>query len=99
MPLVLLFFFFSLLLFNLTQELILLFITFSVSRPRIGVVEELELFDFMNHNNFYMKFHPNVNFIVGYNGAGKSAILAGIRVGLGATAKVSCFSLSLALLC
>lgn len=37
----------------------------------------------MCHSMLTMNFSNNVNFIVGKNGSGKSAILTGIVVGLG----------------
>ena len=57
--------------------------------PRSGIIDDIKLQDFMSHHNFYIKFHPNVNFVVGLNGSGKSAILAALRVGLGISARVS----------
>ncbi len=55
---------------------------------RAGVLQELRLVNFMNHTNFRLPLHPQVNFVVGLNGSGKSAILAALRVALGASAKV-----------
>ena len=40
----------------------------------------------MCHESFHMKFNPEVNFISGKNGSGKSAILTAIIVGLGGKA-------------
>ena len=40
----------------------------------------------MCHEKFEKNFHQNLNFIIGENGSGKSAILSGILVGLGAKA-------------
>ncbi len=42
----------------------------------------------MNHAMLEVNFSPNINFIVGKNGSGKSAILAGIMLGLGGNASV-----------
>ena len=56
--------------------------------PRLGIISDIKLQDFMSHHNFFIKFHPNVNFVVGLNGSGKSAILAALRVGLGVSARV-----------
>lgn len=53
----------------------------------IGVIENITLKNFMNHNLFGpFSFGPNVNFIVGNNGSGKSAILTALIVGLGGKA-------------
>ena len=40
----------------------------------------------MCHDSFELKLGPQLNFIIGRNGSGKSAILTGISVGLGAKA-------------
>jgi len=59
------------------------------SPAEVGIIEEMTLENFMSHQHFHLKFDENVNFIVGENGSGKSAILVGILVGLGASAKAS----------
>lgn len=51
-----------------------------------GVIETVQLCNFMNHTNFCMKFHPCINVISGSNGSGKSAILTAIQVCFGAKA-------------
>ncbi|GMM29849.1 DNA repair protein [Martiniozyma asiatica (nom. inval.)] len=51
-----------------------------------GIIEKLELVNFMCHDSFKLSFGPQVNFIIGRNGSGKSAILTGISVALGAKA-------------
>lgn len=51
-----------------------------------GVIEKIELTNFMCHDLFTLELGPQINFIIGRNGAGKSAILTGISVGLGAKA-------------
>lgn len=43
----------------------------------------------MCHDALEINLNKNVNFIVGKNGSGKSAILAGLAVGLGARAQVT----------
>eukprot|EP00038_Savillea_parva_P009153 m.181568 g.181568 ORF g.181568 m.181568 type:complete len:1198 (-) comp15310_c0_seq1:229-3822(-) len=48
-----------------------------------GAVKNLELRNFMNHHHFMVDFGRNVNFIVGVNGSGKSAILTGLTLVLG----------------
>lgn len=57
------------------------------SQPaKAGVIEKLLLKNFMCHESFEITLGPQINFIVGRNGSGKSAILTGISVGLGARA-------------
>lgn len=43
----------------------------------------------MCHDALEVVLNPNVNFIVGRNGSGKSAILTALTVGLGARANVT----------
>uniref|UniRef100_A0AAR2KYZ7 Structural maintenance of chromosomes protein 6 n=1 Tax=Pygocentrus nattereri TaxID=42514 RepID=A0AAR2KYZ7_PYGNA len=53
----------------------------------IGVIESITLKNFMSHHLLGpFQFGPNVNFIVGNNGSGKSAILTALIVGLGGKA-------------
>lgn len=58
----------------------------SAGTPRAGFIKRIELRNFMCHDNFELELGPYMNFIIGRNGAGKSAILTGISVGLGAKA-------------
>ncbi|KAG0150161.1 hypothetical protein CROQUDRAFT_104465 [Cronartium quercuum f. sp. fusiforme G11] len=51
-----------------------------------GAIEQLELFKFMCHDYLVIDFGPQANFIIGANGSGKSAVLAGITLGLGGKA-------------
>ncbi|GMG55777.1 unnamed protein product [Ambrosiozyma monospora] len=51
-----------------------------------GIILKLELFNFMCHEAFAIDFGEQTNFIIGRNGSGKSAILTGISVALGAKA-------------
>lgn len=45
--------------------------------------KQIVLNNFMCHNNFTVKFKPQMNFVCGPNGSGKSAVLIGLSVGLG----------------
>ena len=55
-----------------------------------GVIERIELIDFMNHRHQEINFVPaGVNFIHGCNGAGKSAFLHALQVCLGARANTT----------
>ena len=53
---------------------------------KAGYIKSLKLVNFMCHEHFFIDFTPNLNFIIGNNGTGKSAILTAIAVGLGANA-------------
>lgn len=53
---------------------------------KAGYIKKLTLKNFMCHDHFELSFGPQMNFIIGRNGSGKSAILTGISVGLGAKA-------------
>lgn len=53
---------------------------------RAGYIRKLTLRNFMCHDYFELDLGPQMNFIIGRNGSGKSAILTGISVGLGAKA-------------
>ncbi|KAF9585666.1 Structural maintenance of chromosomes protein 6 [Lunasporangiospora selenospora] len=55
----------------------------------IGVIEVIELFDFMCHRQLKVPFGPKINFIIGHNGSGKSAILTAIIVCLGGKANAT----------
>ncbi|XP_063356281.1 structural maintenance of chromosomes protein 6 isoform X2 [Pelmatolapia mariae] len=62
----------------------------------IGVIESITLKNFMCHHSLGpFQFGPNVNFIVGHNGSGKSAILTALIVGLGGKATVTNRGMSL----
>ncbi|CAO3572775.1 unnamed protein product [Mortierella alpina] len=52
----------------------------------IGVIEMIEMFDFMCHRHLKVPFGPKINFIIGHNGSGKSAIMTAITVCLGGKA-------------
>lgn len=53
---------------------------------KAGFIRKLTLRNFMCHDYFELDFGPQMNFIIGRNGSGKSAILTGISIGLGAKA-------------
>lgn len=57
-----------------------------LSPAQAGIIEHLSLRNFMCHDSFELNLGPQINFIIGRNGSGKSAILTGISVGLGAKA-------------
>uniref|UniRef100_T1J0A2 Structural maintenance of chromosomes protein 6 n=1 Tax=Strigamia maritima TaxID=126957 RepID=T1J0A2_STRMM len=59
------------------------------SEAEVGIIEEIKLKNFMCHTRLDFKFGSNVNFIVGRNGSGKSAILTGLVVGLGGKANAT----------
>ncbi|KAM6917310.1 structural maintenance of chromosomes protein 6 [Lycodopsis pacificus] len=62
----------------------------------IGLIESITLKNFMCHRWLGpFQFGPNVNFIVGNNGSGKSAILTALIVGLGGKATVTNRGMSL----
>ncbi|GAA6012114.1 hypothetical protein JCM10207_005133 [Rhodosporidiobolus poonsookiae] len=52
-----------------------------------GVITQVEVQNFMCHAATTVNFGPQVNFLVGVNGSGKSAILTGITMALGGNAK------------
>ena len=51
-----------------------------------GIIESISLRNFMCHSRLSIKFSRRINFIVGNNGSGKSALLTGLVVGLGGNA-------------
>jgi AAA domain len=56
-------------------------------RLMAGAISQLHLVNFMSHANFTAEFCSGVNFVVGANGSGKSAILAAICVAFGITGR------------
>uniref|UniRef100_A0A1A9UD16 Structural maintenance of chromosomes protein 6 n=1 Tax=Glossina austeni TaxID=7395 RepID=A0A1A9UD16_GLOAU len=56
---------------------------------RCGKIISIHLTNFMCHSNLRIEFNRRVNFLVGRNGSGKSAILAALVLGLGCNAKVT----------
>ncbi|KAJ1814224.1 Structural maintenance of chromosomes protein 6, partial [Coemansia sp. RSA 2599] len=57
--------------------------------PEFGVVESIELVDFMCHEKTVVNLTPRLNFITGQNGSGKSAILTALMVALGGKVSVT----------
>lgn len=51
-----------------------------------GHIESIELIDFMCHRHLLITLNSHINFIVGNNGSGKSAILTALTVCLGGRA-------------
>ncbi|KAJ2518062.1 Structural maintenance of chromosomes protein 6 [Coemansia sp. RSA 2049] len=58
----------------------------SAAEPDMGVVEMVEIVDFMCHERAVVNLCSKVNFITGQNGSGKSAILTGLIIALGGSA-------------
>ncbi|CAG7731899.1 unnamed protein product, partial [Allacma fusca] len=54
--------------------------------PTPGIIKSIELRNVMSHSEFKQEWHKSMNFIIGENGSGKSAILTGIVAGLGGKA-------------
>ncbi|AMD19910.1 HCL241Wp [Eremothecium sinecaudum] len=54
--------------------------------PPAGYIKRITLKNFMCHEHFELDFGPCLNFIVGSNGSGKSAILTAITIVFGAKA-------------
>ncbi|KAL1668799.1 P-loop containing nucleoside triphosphate hydrolase protein [Schizophyllum commune] len=48
-----------------------------------GIIEFIEMSQFMCHKLLSFNFGPQINFIIGHNGSGKSAVLSAITVALG----------------
>ncbi|EEH40083.2 hypothetical protein PAAG_08932 [Paracoccidioides lutzii Pb01] len=54
-----------------------------------GIIERVDCYNFMCHEHFSVDLGPLINFIVGKNGSGKSAILTAITLCLGGKASVT----------
>ncbi|KAI0789611.1 P-loop containing nucleoside triphosphate hydrolase protein [Abortiporus biennis] len=52
----------------------------------MGIIEKLEMHQFMCHKYLTFSFGPQINFIIGHNGSGKSAVLSALTVALGGKA-------------
>uniref|UniRef100_A0A2K5ZJ05 Structural maintenance of chromosomes protein 6 n=1 Tax=Mandrillus leucophaeus TaxID=9568 RepID=A0A2K5ZJ05_MANLE len=61
--------------------------TSTLTAAEVGIIESIHLKNFMCHSMLGpFKFGSNVNFVVGNNGSGKSAVLTALIVGLGGRA-------------
>uniref|UniRef100_A0A8I3WLR4 Structural maintenance of chromosomes protein 6 n=1 Tax=Callithrix jacchus TaxID=9483 RepID=A0A8I3WLR4_CALJA len=61
--------------------------TSTLTAAEVGIIESIRLKNFMCHSMLGpFKFGSNVNFVVGNNGSGKSAVLTALIVGLGGRA-------------
>ncbi|KAJ3316905.1 Structural maintenance of chromosomes protein 6 [Blyttiomyces sp. JEL0837] len=54
--------------------------------PNTGTIEHIELVNFMCHKYLEVSLLPNINFVIGHNGSGKSAILTALTICLGGKA-------------
>ncbi|XP_017084222.2 structural maintenance of chromosomes protein 6 [Drosophila eugracilis] len=70
--------------FNLTSEL-----SIPTAFDRCGKVISMRLTNFMCHSNLFMEFGPNINFLVGNNGSGKSAVITALALGLTSSARAT----------
>ncbi|CCJ28575.1 unnamed protein product [Pneumocystis jirovecii] len=61
----------------------------SLSCAQAGIIRSIELVNFMCHKYLKVDVCPNINFLVGRNGSGKSAILTAITVCLGGKATIT----------
>eukprot|EP00761_Pharyngomonas_kirbyi_P000506 gb/GECH01000506.1/.p1 GENE.gb/GECH01000506.1/~~gb/GECH01000506.1/.p1 ORF type:complete len:1129 (+),score=359.91 gb/GECH01000506.1/:1-3387(+) len=55
--------------------------------PVTGILEKIQLRNFMCHSNLELELNPCINVITGRNGSGKSAIMTALLVCFGAKAK------------
>ncbi|KAG9034299.1 Structural maintenance of chromosomes protein 6 [Tulasnella sp. JGI-2019a] len=69
------------------EEKIRAYLSQKITRGSIaqsGVIHSLELKNFMCHRHLTFDFGPQINFITGRNGSGKSAVLSALQIALGA---------------
>jgi structural maintenance of chromosomes protein 6 len=59
------------------------------TEPETGIIVKVYCENFMCHRKLSVVMGPNVNFINGQNGSGKSAILAALQICLGARARIT----------
>ncbi|CCU99378.1 unnamed protein product [Malassezia sympodialis ATCC 42132] len=55
----------------------------------MGVIERVDMINFMCHRHLSIRLGPRINFIIGHNGSGKSAILTAITIALGGKANTT----------
>ncbi|KAG8685281.1 Structural maintenance of chromosomes protein 6, partial [Ceratobasidium sp. 395] len=48
-----------------------------------GIIDKIEMTNFMCHSRVTVNFGPQINFVIGHNGSGKSAVLSAIAIALG----------------
>lgn len=67
--------------------------SFASDEPNVpsehGILERVECYNFMCHDQFQVELGPLINFIVGKNGSGKSAVLTAITLCLGGKASAT----------
>ncbi|KAH8264501.1 hypothetical protein KR038_009222 [Drosophila bunnanda] len=56
---------------------------------RCGKVISMRLTNFMCHSNLFIEFGSNINFLVGNNGSGKSAVITALALGLTSSARAT----------
>ncbi|GFY77841.1 structural maintenance of chromosomes protein 6 [Trichonephila inaurata madagascariensis] len=61
----------------------------SRSEGKLGLIESVSVQNFMCHDNLSLSLGPHMNFIIGQNGSGKSAILTAIILALGGKASTT----------
>ncbi|KAL6303900.1 hypothetical protein BKA93DRAFT_826310 [Sparassis latifolia] len=59
------------------------------SIAEMGIIESIEMHQFMCHKYLTFTFKPQINFIIGHNGSGKSAVLSALTVALGGKANTT----------
>ena len=54
-----------------------------------GIIESVECVNFMCHKFLHVDIGPLINFIIGHNGSGKSAVLTALTISLGGKASAT----------